>query len=262
MTSWLYIVSISVMDARAFSGIDGLSLCEIGLCTEDVILAGLAALSLFISYIAFRFYKQGSPWFVRVSGEIYHRFHRVWPAFVFVHTSWAILIASALVYVAFIPYTDRLIVNVTAVYATVLFLQSSLRKEVPLLKAEFKDSPPWSKEEDTALVDSPDDKYVIKQELTIKNVGDAAADNLTVKCRAVCPSKGVTKEWERVKFGDEKAPSVPKNDSVRTEVVLDSFDDYNGQVYYTEVRAKPNVRQGHLTTRAFHLTEPRNPEEE
>lgn len=249
------------MDARAYSGAGGLSLCEIGLCTEGVILAGLVVLSNFTLSIILRYYQWGSPRVVRVTGGVYNSFHRVWPTFVFVHTSWAILIASAFVYVAFIPYTDRLIVNVTAVYATVLFLQSSLRREVPLLKTKFKDNPPWSREEDTTLVDRPNDDYVIKQELTIENVGDAAADNLTVKCRAVCPSRGVTREWEEVEFGDEEAPSVPKKDSVRTEVVLDSFDEYNGQVYYTEVRAKPNVRQGHLTTRAFHLTEPRDPEE-
>lgn len=249
------------MDASVCSGSGCLSLCEIGLCTRGAIFSGLAVLFVLISGIYLRHYQKGSPRVVRVTGEVYNRFHRVWPAFAFVHTSWAILIVSAFVYVAFIPYTNRLIVNVTAVYATVLFLQSSLRTEVPLLRAEFKNNPPWSKEEDTTLIAKPDDDYVIKQELTIENVGDAAADNLTVKCRAVCPSRGVTKEWEQVEFGDEEAPSIPKNDSVRTEVVLDSFDEYNGQVYYTEVRAKPNVRQGHLTTRTLHLTEPRDPEE-
>lgn len=249
------------MDVRAYNGAGWRSLCETGLCTEEAILPGLTVLSILILAIFLIYYQKGTPWVVRVTGEVYNRFHRVWPTFVFVHTSWAILITSAFVYVVFIPYTNRLIVNVTAVYATVLFLQSSLRTEVPLLRANFKDNPPWSIEEDTILVEKPNDDYVIKQELTIENVGDAAADNLIVKCRAVCPSRGVTKEWEQVEFGDEEAPSVPKNDNVRTEVVLDSFDEYHGQVYYTEVRAKPNVRQGHLTTRTLHLTEPRDPEE-
>lgn len=250
------------MDVRVCSGAGWLSLCEIGLCTENAIICGLTVFSLLISGVCLRYYQKGSPRMVRLTGELYNRFYRVWPTFVFVHTSWAILIASAFVYIVFIRYTNRLIVNVTAVYATVLFLQSSLRTEVPLLRAEFKNNPPWSKEEDTILVDKPDDDYVIKQELTVENVGDAAADNLTVECRAVCPSRGVTKEWEQVEFGDEGAPSVPKNDSVRTEIVLDSFDEYNGQVYYTEVRAKPNIRQGHLAIKAFHLTGPRDPEEE
>ncbi|WP_440007694.1 hypothetical protein [Halomicrococcus sp. SG-WS-1] len=184
----------------------------------------------------------------------------MWPTFVFIHTTWVIFIAGILSFIAFLPFTNKLIVNVTAVYATILFLEGTLRTKVPLLDVKFQENPPWSLETDTELIDAPESRFVVKQKITVENFGDDIADNLSVECRAICPGEGITREWQQVNFGDDDAPTIQDNDRKETELVLDTFNEYTGQEYLTEIKAKPNVRQGHLTIRKSHHTVPRQPD--
>lgn len=234
--------------------------------TDNTISLGdlfILSITIFLVVMVWRvnsMYLKGYSNVIKKIGPLYDRFYGVWPSFLFVHTSWVIAFGAFLVGLVFLPFTDRLIVNVTAAYATVLFLQGSLRTKVPLLNIEFQDNPPWSTEDNTELIDRPESEFVVKQKITVENFGDAPADNLYVKCRVVCPGKGITREWEQVTFGDDDRPSVQSDEDVETELVLDTFDEYKGQEYLVEIKAKPNVRQGHLTLRRFHLTVPRKPD--
>ncbi|SDQ62693.1 hypothetical protein [Natronobacterium texcoconense] len=234
---------------------------QFNLPSQRCLIAGAATIFLVGIIFGLRYaYKNGWPLAIRFIGWFYNRFYAYWPVFPYSHTSWVIGGASLMAFVVFLPFTDDLIVNVTAFYATILFLEGTLRKEVPILSVEFNQNPPWSKESDTNLVDREDDEFVVKQRIRLENFGDASADNLTVMCRAVCPDSGVTRDWKRVEFGDDEAPRLEPNDSQHTEVVLDSFDEYTGQQYLTEVKIKPNVRQGHLAIRKLHYTNPRKPD--
>ena len=224
-----------------------------------LILVGTSIILLILWVVRYT-YIAGYPDTIKLVSLIYQQIYRVWPAFIFIHTTWVIASASIISFIIFLPFTDKLIVNITAVYATILFLEGSLRKKVPLLDVSFQDNPPWSMETDTDLIDDPDSQYVVKQKITVENFGDDTADNINVMCRAICPGKGITREWKRVTFGNDDAPVIGPNEEKETELVLDTFDDYSGQEYLTEVKAKPNVRQGHLAIRTFHHPVPRQPE--
>ncbi|SDM96036.1 hypothetical protein SAMN05192554_110127 [Haloarchaeobius iranensis] len=221
-------------------------------------LTGLLLLTcLFVSImVMWVLYRRGCPTAVKITGFIINRVYLVWPSFPYSHSTWVIGFMSVFSFIVFLPFTNRLVVNVTAVYATILFLEGTLRKKVPLLSVQFGENPSWSKEEDTDLVNRDDD-YVLKQQVTLRNSGDADADKVTMKCRVVSSESGITQDWERVEFGGDESFTLESGGEKKTELFLDSFDNHEKKNYLIEVRAKPNVRQGDLAIRKIHHTVPK-----
>jgi hypothetical protein len=218
------------------------------------------AIGIIVLFIFWYLYRIGSPTVVKTIAMGYNRFYRIWPAWPFIHPTWTIAIGSLIAFTAFLPMTNELIVNVTAVYATILLIDRALQNKVPLLKVTFQENPPQSLATDTDLIDNPDCQYVIKQKITIENFGDKRADNLSVKCRAISLTDSITREWKQVTFDGDSNTSIPKDSSREVEFIIDSFDEYTGQEYLIEIKAKPSVRQGNLAIRAFHHTIPRDPD--
>jgi hypothetical protein len=228
-------------------------------CFKNIIgTSSMALLILFlvIALLLFNFaYRRGIKPVVRVYSILINPVFAIWPQWPYRHATWTVGILSSFAFIAFIPLTDQLIVNVTAVYATILFLQESLRNEVPLLDVEFVRST-TTLEYDTSIVDGDGDGDVIKQLLKIENYGDLEADNIQLKSRSINEQGKITSDWSSNKISWDNGNQLEPNSETQCEIYVDTVDNYDNQVYLTEVRLKPNVRLGHLIVRKIQWTRP------
>jgi len=211
-------------------------------------LSGLLILGIILTY------RRGWKQSIWVYSIFLNRIYSFWPRWPFTHATATIGVASTLAFIAFIPLTNELIVNVTAVYATILFFQESLRKKVPLLNLEFI-RPTSTREYDTTIVEGEGDDDVVKQLIKITNSGDLEADNIQVKSRSVNEQNEITSDWSQSNVSWESENRLPPNDETQCEIYVDTVDKFDNQEYLTEIKMKPNIRSEHLAVRKIYRTE-------
>lgn len=210
-----------------------------------------------VSVVLWLLYRRGYLLAVRVWRSCYIVFYSFWPKIPYTRPTATIAVCSLLAFVSFLPLTNRLIVNITAVYATILFLQDTLRKQIPLLNIKFRGDKSREASRSELVEDDTDDD-VVKQLIEITNEGDAKAENLEVSHRAVRLDGEVTHDWSTkiISGEDDLEGELSARNKAKVEVLVDTVEEYSDQEYYTEVRVSPSLRFSHLGIRTIQKTEP------
>lgn len=216
-------------------------------CSLVALVLGIA---VFSTYVIYKLYLWGNPAVIKLIAPMINWFSHRWPTKAYIHSTLATAIASVVSFFGFIPFTKELIVNVTAVYATILFLNGPLNRPTPLLDIEFKDTPK-SKAHRTSLVDDDSDDTVFKQKIKVENKGDAAAENIQLSYRVIYVDSGEAGSWRD--DGGPDTTHLTKDGDFNQDLYLDTLEENDSEhEYIIEVKIQPSVREGHLRVRRFH----------
>ena len=212
----------------------------------------LVAVSLvLIFFMIYHSYSNGKLFIVNVISRVVNWLSSVYPKQVYVHSTIVTAGAAVVAYLIFLPLTNELVVNITAVYATILFFNATLNNPVPLLDINFKNNPK-SVASASDLVSDEVNGQAIKQLLRIENHGDTTAESIQLQYR-VLERGAVLRKWDSITVDK---PNLPPDDFFDQEILLDTLSESSEKQksYTVEIRVKPSVREGHLTVWRFHTT--------
>lgn len=199
-------------------------------------------------------YRCGHWLILRLFRHIINRIFKYFPNWFYYHSVPSRLGGAVIAFLVFVPFTDELIVNVTASYVTLLLLNSVFREPVPLLtisQGVVDDAKKFDTElmnlVDTERCNNQEGDELLKVAVTVKNVGDIKTANLQIRCRVASKKDIVPNaEWQTVNLSEQDRV-LDVDDKQVEEFVVNCSPDAG--TYYVEVRARPTRHKGILQTR-------------
>lgn len=195
--------------------------------------------------------------------------HAFWPKWPYTRTTPVVAVVSTLIALVFVPFTDDLIVNLTAFYATILLLQEPFTKEEPLLTVEESETYGQTSASSSDFVDDDRSGTVINITLEIKNYGGSQASDPQLKFRII----GTQEKWknwfnyqdDRGRIG-EIGVNNPRKIKLPIDVIEEDSEKQNHledlSDYLIEIKVIPSRPKGYLRSRKVihgrHISEHKN----